>query len=69
MLMDAEALSGFAMLAKALAFSSQNYLILMKPDVRAAIAKPDKALASISVLIPMNAEVMSGFVPKNPQGL
>ena len=38
-------------------------------DALAGIAKPARALASFSASIPMNAEAMSGFVPKGLQGL
>ena len=67
--MDAEALSGFAMSARASAFSTFFYILLLNADALAGIAKPARALTSISVSILMNAEAMSGFVPKGPQGL
>ena len=68
-LMNAEALSGFTMPARASPSSSQNYLILMNTNCPAGIAKLDRASTSISVSILMNAEAMSGFVPKGPLGL
>ena len=65
-LMNAEALLGSAMPARASGFSCQIYLILMNADALAGIAKPGKASTSISVLIVMNVEAMSCFVPKGP---
>ena len=66
-LMNAETLLGSVMPARASAFSCQIYLILMNADALAGIAKPGRASTSISVLIVMNVEAMSAFVPKGPQ--
>ena len=67
--MEAEALAGFAMPARASAFSSKNNKNVLDADALAGIAKPARASASISSSIPMNTEAMSGFVPKGAQGL
>ena len=68
-LMDPEALAGFAMPARASAFSSKNYKNVLNADALTGIAKPTRASSSISVSILMNAEAMSSFVPKEPTGL
>ena len=67
--MDAEALTGFAIPARASTFNTFLLFSLLKADALAGIAKPARASASISASIPMNAEAMSGFVPKGPQDL
>ena len=67
--MDAEALTGFAMPVGASVFSSKNCKNVLNADVLAGIAKPARASASNSVSILMNTEAMSGSVPKGPQGL
>ena len=66
-LMDAEALAGFAMPARTLAFSAILYILLLNADAQAGIAMPARASASISAIILVNAEAMSGFVPKSPR--
>ena len=66
--MDSEVLAGFAMPARASAFSSIINKIVLNADAFAGIAKPTRASASVSFSILMNAEAMSGFVPKGPQG-
>ena len=68
-LMDAVALLGFAMPARASMFSNKINNSVLNADALAGIAKPARASASISVIIPMNFEAMSGFVPTGPQGL
>ena len=40
----------------------------MKADAPTGIVNPARPSAPISVSILMNAEAMSGFVPKGPQG-
>ena len=61
--------AGFAMPARASAFNTFWLILLLNTDALGGIAKPTRASASISASIPMNAEVMSGFVPEGPQGL
>ena len=68
-IIDAEALSVYALPARALAFNRIKELRLLNADALAGIAKPDRASASIIALILMNAKSMSGFVLKRPQGL
>ena len=68
-LMDAEALAGFAMPVRASAFNTFLLFLLLNADSLTSIAKSAMASASISVIIPINAEARSGFVPKGPQGL
>ena len=65
-LMDAEALAGFAMPARASAFSSKNYKNVPKADALAGVVKTDRSSASISIIILMNGETGAGFVPKVP---
>ena len=48
--MDAEAPSGFAMPAKASAFSSHNSFIILNADALAGIAKTDRVSASMVLL-------------------
>ena len=67
--MDSEALVGFTIPARASAFNTFLLFLLLNADALSGIAKPARASASISASIPMNAEAMSGFVPKGPQGL
>ena len=67
--MDDEAMAGFAMPARASAFSRKDYINVLTADAIAGTAKPARASASISASILMNAEAMSGFVPKGPTGL
>ena len=50
-------------------FSSNINKNVLNADVLAGITKPAGASASIRVSIPTNVEAMSGFVPKDPQGL
>ena len=67
--MEAEALSGFAMPAWALASGSQNYLDVTSTDALEGIAKPTRLRCpSVSFSVLMNADAMSGFIPKGPQG-
>ena len=68
-LMDAKALVGFAMPDRASVFVSKNNKNVLNADVLAGITKPAGASASIRVSILTNVEAMSGFVPKDPQGL
>ena len=68
-LMEAEALAGFAMPARASAFNTLLLILLLNIDALAGIAKPSRATASISASIPMNDETVSGFVPKGLQVL
>ena len=68
-LMDAEALAGFAMPARASAFNTFLLFLLLNADALAGIAKPARASASTSVSMLMNVEPMSGFVPNGPQGV
>ena len=63
-LVDAEALAGFAMPARASAFSSKNSKNVLNADALAGIAKPARALASISDSILMKVEAGAGFVPR-----
>ena len=66
--MDAVALLGFAMPTRPSMFSNKINNSVLNADALAGIAKPARVSASISVIIPMNFEVMSGFVPTGPQG-
>ena len=67
--MDAVALLGFAMPARASMFSNKINNSVLNADAHAGIAKPARVSASISVSILMNVEAMPGFVPNGPQSL
>ena len=67
--MDAEALAGFAMPARASAFNTFLLFLLLNADALVGIAIPARASTFNCASIIMNVETMSGFVPKGPQGL